>query len=108
MVKKHSVTKNCYGPSLFEYIVLEISEILQIIGLQPQISKAFLDRNFGKKYHFLKWGSFLSENRLLFIAQKKGKCGFLDRSRFAPKSCVCKVFDILRAKNISAQGRRKL
>ena len=43
-----------------------------------------------------------------FYSTKERKMRILDRSRFAPKSCVCKVFDILRAKNISAQGRRKL
>ena len=33
--------KNCSDFSLLEQIVLEISKILQILGLQPQISKVF-------------------------------------------------------------------
>ena len=42
-LKKHSVTKNCSDLSLFEQIVLLISNFLQILGLQPRISKVFLD-----------------------------------------------------------------
>jgi hypothetical protein len=41
--KKHSVTKNCSDLSLFESIVLVISKCLQILDLQPRISKVFLD-----------------------------------------------------------------
>ena len=58
-VKKHSVTKNCSDLSQFENFVLVISKILQILALQPQISKVFLDHleqfvtvgqnNFGNK-----------------------------------------------------------
>ena len=62
-LKKHSVTKNCSDLSLFEQIVLVISKILQILSLQPRISKVFLDHesNFFSqqvrtilvtKYHF--------------------------------------------------------
>ena len=36
--------KNCNDLSLFEKIVLVISKILQILGLQPQILKVFLDQ----------------------------------------------------------------
>ena len=39
----HSVTKNCCDLSLFKQIALVISIILQIPGLQPKISKVFLD-----------------------------------------------------------------
>ena len=42
-LKKQSVAKNCSGLSLFEWIVLVISKILKILGLQPQISKVFLN-----------------------------------------------------------------
>ena len=42
-LKKHSVTKDSSDLSLFENIVLVISKILQILGLQPQISKVFLN-----------------------------------------------------------------
>ena len=42
-LKRHSVTKNCSDLSLFEQIVLVISKILQILSLQPRISKVFLD-----------------------------------------------------------------
>ena len=42
-LKKHSVTKNWSDLSLFEQIVLVISKFLQILGLQPRISKVFLD-----------------------------------------------------------------
>ena len=42
-LKKHSVTKNCFDLSLFEWIVLVISKVLQILGLQPQISKVSLN-----------------------------------------------------------------
>jgi hypothetical protein len=41
-----------YDLSLFEEIVLVISKILQILSLQPQISKVFLtvdQKNFGNK-----------------------------------------------------------
>ena len=38
-LKKHSVTKNCSDLSLFEQIILVILKLLQILGLQPQISK---------------------------------------------------------------------
>ena len=38
-LKKHSVTKNCSDLSLFEQIVLVVSKMLQILGLQPRISK---------------------------------------------------------------------
>ena len=41
-VKKHSVTKNYYDLSLFEKSVMLIS-FLQILSLQPRISKVFLD-----------------------------------------------------------------
>ena len=37
------MTKNCYDLSLFEQIVLVISKCLQILRLQPWISKVFLD-----------------------------------------------------------------
>ena len=37
--KKHFVIKSCSDLSLFKQIVLVISKILQIFGLQPQISK---------------------------------------------------------------------
>ena len=40
--KKTSVTKNCSDPSLPEKIVLVISKVLQILGLQPRFSKVFL------------------------------------------------------------------
>ena len=65
MLKKHSIyTKTCSVLSLFEQIVLVISKFLQILGLQPRISKVFLDHqnNFFShqvitilvtKYHFL-------------------------------------------------------
>ena len=64
-LKKHSVTKNCSDLSLFEQIVLVISKFLQILGLQPWISKVFLDQveqffltigqnNFGNKIPFLR------------------------------------------------------
>ena len=42
-VKKHSVAKNYSDLSLFKQIVVVISKILQILGLQPGISKVFLD-----------------------------------------------------------------
>ena len=42
-LKKHSVTKNCSDLSLFEQIVLVIPKFLQILVLQPRISKVFLD-----------------------------------------------------------------
>ena len=42
-LKKHSVNKNCFDLSMLEHIVLVISKILQILGLQPRISKVFLD-----------------------------------------------------------------
>ena len=42
-LKKHSDTKICSDLSLFEQIVLVISNFLQILGLQPRISKVFLD-----------------------------------------------------------------
>ena len=40
-VKKHSVSIHCSDLSLFEMIVLVISKFLQILGLQPRISKLF-------------------------------------------------------------------
>ena len=55
-VRKHSVAKNCSDFSLFEKIVLVISKILQILGLQPRISKVFLtegQNNFGNKIPIL-------------------------------------------------------
>ena len=42
-LKEHSVTKNYSDLSLFEEIVLVLSKILQILGLQLRISKVFLD-----------------------------------------------------------------
>ena len=42
-LKKHSVTKNSSDLPLIEQIVSVISKNLQIIGLQPRISKVFLD-----------------------------------------------------------------
>ena len=55
-LKKRSATKNCSGISLFEQIVVVISKFLQILGLQPQISRSlehfFLtvgQNNFGNK-----------------------------------------------------------
>ena len=42
-VKNHSVIKHCSNLSLFEWIALVIPKILQILGLQPRISKVFLD-----------------------------------------------------------------
>ena len=62
-LKKHSVTKMFYDLSLFEQIVLEISNFLQILGLQPRISKVFPrspeqffltagQNNFGNKIPF--------------------------------------------------------
>ena len=41
-LNKHSVTRNCSDLSLFE-IIQVISKILQILSLQPRISKVFLD-----------------------------------------------------------------
>ena len=51
---KHSVTKSCSDLSLFEYIVLVISKILQILTVGQN--------SFGKKYQLLsinKLGIFL-------------------------------------------------
>ena len=42
-LKEHFFTKNCSDLSLFEQIVLVISKKFQILGLQPRISKVFLD-----------------------------------------------------------------
>ena len=42
-VKEVFCLKNYADLSLFEYIVLVISNFLQILGLQPGISKVFLD-----------------------------------------------------------------
>ena len=69
-LKKHSVTKNCSGLSLFEQIVLVISKFLQILGLQSPISKKksqslaqFVltvgQHNFGNKIPFLVLSLFL-------------------------------------------------
>ena len=41
-LKKHFVTNNFSDLSLFQQIVLVISKFLQILGLQPRISKVFL------------------------------------------------------------------
>ena len=51
-VKKAVNTKNYSDLSLFEQFVLVISKILQILGLQPRISKVFHtvgQNNFGNK-----------------------------------------------------------
>ena len=40
--KNHSVTNNCSYLSLFKQFFLVISKFLQILGLQPRISKVFL------------------------------------------------------------------
>ena len=42
-LKKHSVTKNCSDLSQI-LLKLKISKILQILGLQPRISKVFLNQ----------------------------------------------------------------
>ena len=47
-LKKHSVTKNCSDLSLFFQV---ISKLLQILDLQPRISKDFLDH----------WNNFFSQ-----------------------------------------------
>ena len=49
-LKEHAVTKNYSDLSLFEQIVLVISKCLQILGLQPRISKVFFSITFE---HFL-------------------------------------------------------
>ena len=70
-VKKHSVTKNCSDLSLFEETVLMIPKFLQILGLQPRISKVSLDHyveqffltvgqnNFGNKIPIIYMQSIL-------------------------------------------------
>ena len=73
-IEKHSVTKNCSDLSLFEQIVLVISKLLQILGLQPRISKVFSitrtifftvgQNNYGNKVPFLKYSK-----RKLYIYQ---------------------------------------
>ena len=42
-VKEAFCFKNCSYPSLFEKIILVSSKFLQLLGLQPRISKVFLD-----------------------------------------------------------------
>ena len=52
-VKKDSVTRNCSELSLFEWIVLVISKILQILGLQHRIFFSITRTILVRKYHFL-------------------------------------------------------
>ena len=55
VLENPNFTKNYSDLSLFEQIVLVISNFLQILGLQPRISKFFLtvgQNNFGNKIPF--------------------------------------------------------
>ena len=72
-LKKHSVTENCSDLSQFEDIVLVISKFLQILGIQPRISKDFSQslaqffltvgqNNFGNKIPFLQ-DAFIFEKK---------------------------------------------
>ena len=56
--------KNSSDLSLFEQIVLVISKSLEILNLQPQISKVFLDH---KNIFFLTIGQNNVQNKTLFL-----------------------------------------
>ena len=77
----HSVTKNWSDLSLFEWIVLVISKILKILGLQPQIWKVFSrsleqcfitgsQNNFGNKIPLLFFSPSSKSDCLLSITLK--------------------------------------
>ena len=63
-IKKHSVINNCSELSLFEWTVLVISYILQILSLQPRISKDF---SRSLEQFFLTVGQ---NKRILFIPKE--------------------------------------
>ena len=67
-LKKHSVTKNCSDLSLFEQIVLVISKTLQILGLQPRISKVF-SRSLEQFFPTVSQNNF--GNKIPILLQKK-------------------------------------
>ena len=60
----HSMAKNCSDLSLFEQIVRVISKILQILRLQPRISKRF---SRSPEQFFLTEGQNNFDNKIPFM-----------------------------------------
>merc|ERR1711997_1210896 len=86
-VKKHSVTKNCSDLSLFEQIVLVISKFLQILGLQPRISKFF---SITRTFFFLTVGQNNFGNKIpFFVLIKKYYLAYSHSSKICNMTRFC-------------------
>ena len=90
-LKKHSVTKTCSEPSLFEYLDCSSNLILQILGLHARISKVFLDH---QNIFFLTVGQSNFGNKIPLLLQFgliEKECGSLSFTNLYPPKKQTKI-----------------
>ena len=100
------IFKNCFDLSLFQQIVLVISIFLQILGLQPRISKVFLNHqnNFFSKQirttlvNLNKWIFLLLEDKLSQLAKQ---LPILELFSDEKKVFLCVILHILSPLSVS-------